>query len=212
MPRTKLSQLHIKHLLHVLSGSWFRNWFLYRDRYWLTKEKALQILKYETHQDFGYDVKAWRKWFDDNTDFEFQDHCVPVGALSLAGRNEMQSWDEVSNLYKRLADNRGSLSDLGKGMLDAIRLLQSDPDIVSLRPGYTMFALLIIMPDYDKQIVCIQWVAHNTFRVVLTPADIDESTAMTTFSLSEVTLKVKEYLHKLKEQKKSPDHNQFGKK
>jgi hypothetical protein len=71
MPRKKVDQLGIKVLLRVLGGSWFRNWFRYGDRYWLTKEKALVILKSATKQDFGYDVKAWRKWFDDNPNFEF---------------------------------------------------------------------------------------------------------------------------------------------
>jgi uncharacterized membrane protein YkvA (DUF1232 family) len=71
VPKTKLTQLQIGHLLRALSGSWFRAWWRWGDRYWLTKEQALKILKFKTRQDFGYDVKAWRKWFDDNPDFEF---------------------------------------------------------------------------------------------------------------------------------------------
>jgi hypothetical protein len=31
---------------------------------------ALKILKQETGEDFGYDVKTWRKWFSDHPEFE----------------------------------------------------------------------------------------------------------------------------------------------
>jgi hypothetical protein len=47
---------------------------MWRDRYWLTKEAALTILRFETGQNFGYDANAWSKWFNDNPDFEFKQH------------------------------------------------------------------------------------------------------------------------------------------
>jgi len=68
MSKTKKAQKHIQKLLHALSGSWFQ----WRDRYYLTKEQALVLLKDYTGQDFGYDVEAWRRWFDENPDFEFK--------------------------------------------------------------------------------------------------------------------------------------------
>lgn len=70
MTVTKKKQLGVKSLLRALSGSWFRNWFRWRDRYWLTKENALKILRQETGQDFGYDVDAWRNWFNEHPEFE----------------------------------------------------------------------------------------------------------------------------------------------
>jgi hypothetical protein len=63
-------QIGVKTLLRILRGSWFRNWFRWRDRYWLTKEKALIVLKQTTGQDFGYDVKAWSSWFKDHPEFK----------------------------------------------------------------------------------------------------------------------------------------------
>jgi hypothetical protein len=69
MPGTKLDQLYIKKLLQDLRGSrfpWFQKFL--RGRYYFTREETLAILKLMTGQDFGYDVKAWRKWFDENPD------------------------------------------------------------------------------------------------------------------------------------------------
>jgi hypothetical protein len=194
MPRSKVDQLQIKNLLHVLSGSWFRNWFRYGDRYWLTKEKSLVILKSSARQDFGYDVKAWRKWFDDHPDFEFEDNSIPPAALPLADHNETQSWDEISNLYKILADkNGGFFSDLGKDMLNAIQLLRSDPDIARLQPGYSLFNLLIVSHSADQR-VTIQWLGSNRYRISLIPKAIEKTADTTLFPLNEIVPTVKELL------------------
>jgi hypothetical protein len=67
VPRTELQQIIIKRTLKDLQGHWFR-W----SRYQLTKEQALKVLQRMTGQDFGYDVKAWRKWFDENPDTELK--------------------------------------------------------------------------------------------------------------------------------------------
>jgi len=37
-----------------------------RRRDYLSKEEAYRLLKKETGQDFGYDVKAWRDWLKKN--------------------------------------------------------------------------------------------------------------------------------------------------
>ncbi len=33
---------------------------------YMPKEIAYETLKYNTHQDFGYDAKAWKKWLKEN--------------------------------------------------------------------------------------------------------------------------------------------------
>jgi len=35
-------------------------------RDYLPREKAYEMLKKDTGQDFGYDVKAWKKWLEEN--------------------------------------------------------------------------------------------------------------------------------------------------
>jgi hypothetical protein len=68
MPRSKEERMLIKMLLRELKGYWFK-W----SRYQLPKEHAHNRLKRLTGQDFGYDVKAWRRWFDENPDVELRD-------------------------------------------------------------------------------------------------------------------------------------------
>jgi hypothetical protein len=41
------------------------------DRAYLTQEKALQMLKNVTGQDFGYDVEKWKEWLIANK------HSIP---------------------------------------------------------------------------------------------------------------------------------------
>jgi hypothetical protein len=51
-----------KYLLYNLEGRFSEE----TSAYFLPKEKAYEALKKYTGQDFGYDVKAWKRWFRQN--------------------------------------------------------------------------------------------------------------------------------------------------
>ncbi len=105
-----------------------------------------------------------------------------------------RSWGEISEFYEMYASRVGGWEgDFGKGMLDLIQLLLTDPDITSMYPGTAMICLLIALPDYEEQSVHVQWTAHDTYEIYLTP-NINEKPKVTTFHFSEAISKIKEYL------------------
>lgn len=63
MPRLTIEQLLLASLGWdtTLNGLLARPLFGYYDR-----EVAYEVLKRETGQDFGYDVRAWRKWLKEH--------------------------------------------------------------------------------------------------------------------------------------------------
>jgi hypothetical protein len=56
MTRLTLGKLYLANLQERLPGG----------RGHMTKEQAYEALKQYTGQDFGYDIKAWRKWLREN--------------------------------------------------------------------------------------------------------------------------------------------------
>lgn len=62
----------MNHYLHIVERPWLRNWFMRGSCYWLTRERALAALVRYTGQNFGYDVKRWRRWMRENPEFKIK--------------------------------------------------------------------------------------------------------------------------------------------
>lgn len=110
----------------------------------------------------------------------------------------MRSWDEISEFYVEYAHRKDSRDiDFGNGMLDLIHVLRNDPDINPMSLGTRMNWLVVAWPDNRFPAVHIQlkWATPHTYDVFLAPKGENDIPDVTTITLSEAVVKVKEYLH-----------------
>jgi hypothetical protein len=101
-------------------------------------------------------------------------------------------------MYKPYANRRDSYDrEFGKGMLDLIDVLRSDPEIKNLTLGSKMNWLGLSVPDATEfKIVFIQWAwtSADTYDIFLEPFDYNESPTVTKVTIIKVVDMVKELL------------------
>jgi hypothetical protein len=112
----------------------------------------------------------------------------------------MVTWDDMVEMCEPYTNRRDSRDrEYGKGMLDLIDVLRSDPEIKNCTLGSRMNWLGLSVTGAtgdDFKVVLIQcaWAGSETYDIYLEPANIDDSPDSMRVSLSEVIQKVKELL------------------